>query len=55
MKATNIMWDTDGDIELLSELPTEMEIPAEMTDKDEISDWISDEIGFCHNGFDLAY
>ena len=29
MKATNIKWDTDGDMELLQDLPTEMEIPEE--------------------------
>lgn len=55
MKAINIKWDTDGDLELLHELPTEMEIPEGMSDEDEISDWLSDEEGFCHNGFDLDY
>lgn len=54
MKAINIKWDTDGDLEWLHELPTEMEIPEGMTDEDEISDWLSDEEGFCHNSFDLV-
>ena len=54
MKAINIRWDTDGDNELLYILPTEMEIPEGMTDEDEISDWLSDEEGFCHNGFELV-
>lgn len=54
MKAVNIKWDTDGDNELLYTLPTEMEIPEGMTDVDEISDWLSDEKGFCHNGFELV-
>ncbi len=54
MKAINIKWDTDGDIELLNELPVEMEIPEGMTDEEEISDYISDETGFCHMGFDLV-
>lgn len=49
-RATNIQWDTDGeDIDL----PTEMDIPADIEDEDEISDYISDETGFCHFGFVL--
>lgn len=54
MKATNIKWNTDGDMELLRQLPTEMEIPKGMTDEDEISDYLSDETGFCHCGFYLV-
>ena len=60
MKAVNIKWDTDGDMELLEELPTEVEIPDYLTTDDEddllddISDWLSDEYGFCHDGFDLV-
>ncbi|MFR3656714.1 MAG: hypothetical protein ACLTWK_00330 [Eisenbergiella sp.] len=61
MKAVNIKWDTDVDLELLQELPKEIEIPEclidEDTDKDEyeeeISDYISDVTGFCHYGFEL--
>ncbi len=53
MKAINIKWDTDGDMELLDELPTEIEIPNGMTDEEEISDYLSDETGFCHEGFVL--
>jgi len=50
MKATNIIWDTDGkDIDL----PTEIEIPDWMTGEDEISDYLSDQTGFCHEGFCL--
>ena len=51
MKATNIEWDTDGDMELLEELPKEMELPDGMTNEDEISDWLSDQTGFCHDSF----
>lgn len=60
LKATNIKWDTDGDMEV--DLPTEMIVPDElekMYKKDrefaleEISDWLSDEIGFCHDGFEI--
>lgn len=54
MKAVNIKWDTDGDMELLEKLPTEIEIPEDMEDEEEISDYLSDETGFCHCGFDLA-
>lgn len=52
MKATNIIWDVDYE-EDLENLPTEIEIPEGMTDEDEISDYISDETGFCHKGFVL--
>lgn len=63
LKAINIKWDTDGDKEVLNELPTEMIIPDELEElykKDreyvleEISDWLSDETGFCHNGFEIV-
>ena len=63
MKAVNIMWDvSDGTedmkkediLEILETLPTEIEIPDEMTDEEEISDYISDETGFCHYGFELV-
>lgn len=54
MKAINIKWDTDGEEEILESLPTEIDIPEWMEDEDEISDYISDETGFCHNGFELG-
>ena len=63
LKAINIKWDTDGDKEVLNELPTEMIIPNELEElykKDreyafeEISDWLSDETGFCHAGFEVV-
>lgn len=53
MKAINIIWDVDNDKDL-EFLPTEIEIPEGMTDEDEISDYISDETGFCHCGFELV-
>lgn len=34
-------------------LPNEIEVPDGMTDAEDISDWLSDEYGFCHNGFYL--
>ena len=61
MKAVNIKWDTDGDMELLEELPTEVEIPDYLTTDDDeddllddVSDWLSDEYGFYHDGFELV-
>ena len=54
MITANIKWDTDGDKELLNQLPQSVEIPEGMTDIDEISDFLSDTYGFCHTGFDLA-
>lgn len=59
MKATNIQWDTDGDQEEFDELPTEIEIPKDFisengeVDEDTVSDYISDETGFCHYGFEI--
>lgn len=53
MKAINIKWDTDGDMKLLRELPSEIEIPEDIKDEDEISDYLSDETGFCHEGFEI--
>ena len=51
MKAINIQWDMD-DGDML--LPKEIGIPDGMTDEDEISDYISDVTGFCHEGFELV-
>lgn len=62
LKAINIKWDTDGDMEVFNELPTEMIIPDELEEMykkdkefalEEISDWLSDETGFCHDGFEI--
>lgn len=51
MKATNIIWDADG--EEIS-LPTEIDIPDGMEDEDEISDYLSKVTGFCHKGFSIC-
>ena len=54
--ATNIKFDTDGEV---VELPKslEIEIPNNITDQQEIDDFVSDEIsnitGFCHYGFEM--
>ena len=49
-KATHIQWDVD-EPEDLESLPTEIDIPDGMTDVEEISDYITDQTGFCHKGF----
>lgn len=53
MKAINIEWDVDCQEDLES-LPTEIEIPEGMEDKEDISDYLSDVTGFCHKGFCLV-
>lgn len=53
MRAFNIKWDTDGDMDVLESLPKEMDIPEGMEDEEEISDYISDQTGWCHFGFEL--
>lgn len=52
--AYDIKWDTDGDEEVLHDLPKEILIPDGMVDDEEISDYVSDETGFCHAGFKLG-
>ena len=52
MKAVDIKWDVDFDKN--GSLPTEIEIPAGMTDEDEIADYLSDVTGFCHEGYRLV-
>lgn len=63
LKAINIKWDTDGDEKVLQDLPTEMIIPDELAEyysadreyvMEEISDWLSEETGFCHDGFEIV-
>lgn len=64
LKAINIKWDTEGDMEVLNELPEELIIPDDLEELyknkedreyalEEISDWLSDETGFCHTGFEI--
>lgn len=63
LKAINIKWDTYGDEEVLQDLPTEMIISDELAEyysadreytTEEISDWLSEETGFCHSGFEIV-
>lgn len=56
MKAINIKWVTDGcDVDL----PNEMDIPETLIDEngeidpDDVSDYISDETGWLHDGFEI--
>lgn len=52
MRAINIEYDTDGEDIFI---PQKMEIPKEIEDDEEkISDYITNETGFCHYGFDLV-
>ena len=34
-------------------LPCELEIPTSLTDTEYVADWLSDEYGFCHRGFQM--
>lgn len=56
MKAINIKWVTDGyDVDL----PNEMDIPENLIDEngevdpEDVSDYISDETGWLHDGFEI--
>lgn len=44
-KASNIIWDTDGDEEIFNSLPSE--VIVEVTDDEDVIDTLSDEYGFC--------
>ena len=52
--AYDIKWDTDGDAKAFDGLPERMFIPKELVDNDVISDYLSDEIGYCHAGFKIG-
>ena len=52
--AYDIKWDTDSDKDVFDNLPSEIEIPEGIVDDEVISDYISDETGFCHAGFKLG-
>lgn len=69
LKIKNIKWDTDGDKEVFASLPQEVEFdettlnlecePDEEGYEDElldaVSDWLTDEYGFCHGGFEVEH
>lgn len=53
--AKNIRWDTEGEDPKKLDLPEEVEIPEELFgDEEGISDYLSDETGFCHKGFTVG-
>lgn len=52
--AKNIQWDTDGDEGLKVSLPYCLEIPRNIRDDEEASDWLSNQTGFCHSSFTLT-
>lgn len=57
MLIKNIKWDTDGDMEALASLPTEVYTPPflERGNYDlDSDDWLSDEYGWCHFGFEAV-
>lgn len=61
IRVFDIKWDTrdddyEDDLDTLQMLPDEIMIPFEKTigmDMDDIADYISNETGFCHDGFDI--
>ena len=64
LKAINIKWDTDGDMEVLNELPTELIIPDDLEELykrkedreyalEKIAYWLSEDTGICHDGFEI--
>ena len=40
-------------LEEFMNLPNEVEIPTEITEEEDIANWLSDTYGFCHAGFEL--
>lgn len=58
MKAINIDWDIDRDDYInLNEQdmlpPTVVMLPDNITDVDDVADFLSDEYGWCVNSFDI--
>ena len=53
-KAINIIWDVDNETDL-DYLPKEIDIPVNIMNIDDISDYISNYTGFCHKGFEMVY
>ena len=52
-KISNIQWDTDGEtVNLPSELEADLEGEVTYNFDEVLSDWLSDNFGWCHNGFD---
>ena len=52
MRIVKVIWDTDGYSAEELDLPTEVAVPDGM-DVEDISNWLSDEYGYCVDGFEL--
>lgn len=52
MRAININW-VGKDVDKVVDLPTEIDVPQDLKDFDEISDWLTSEFGFLNYGFEL--
>lgn len=50
--AEMIEWDKDEYDN--TELPKTIEIPEGMIDEDKISDYLSEQTGYCHKGFSIV-
>lgn len=52
--AMDVWHHSPASLEEFMGLPDKVEIPTDLTDEEDISDWLSEEYGFCHNGFKLT-
>lgn len=53
-KVVNIVWDIkDDEWEDEPDVPAEVEVPGDV-DEDDISDWLSDEYGYCVESYELS-
>lgn len=52
--AYNVFRHSPAMLDDFFDLPDEIEIPEEIVDEEDVSDWLSDEYGFCHRGFELV-
>lgn len=55
MKAVNIAWDCGDTGADPKTLPKQIKIPKDITDKEEMSEYVTQKTGFAHQGFELAY
>ena len=63
MKVRDIKWDVDdGEMskkeiaEILAALPKKVEIPSwiDSDDHEDVGDWLTEEYGYCHDGFKIV-
>lgn len=60
LRVYDIKWDTDNDFSTLRLLPSEIAVPENVErlfeeNEDAISDYISEQTGFCHFGYKVSY